>query len=62
MRFTFDPRKSERLRRNPRRGIGFEEARALFLGPYILDIFSTAVPTSPNSLVRLVGLGIGCIR
>ena len=27
MRFSFDPRKSKRLRENPRRGIGFEEAQ-----------------------------------
>jgi uncharacterized DUF497 family protein len=37
MRFTFDPRKSERLRANPRRGIGFEEAREVFSRPYWLD-------------------------
>jgi len=37
MRFTFDPRKSRRLRANPRRGIGFEEAQELFSGPYWLD-------------------------
>ena len=37
MRFTFDPRKSKRLRENPRRGIGFEEARELFSRPYWLD-------------------------
>ena len=37
MRFSFDPRKSKRLRANPRRGIGFEEARELFLRPYWLD-------------------------
>jgi len=37
MRFTFDPRKSKRLRANPRRGIGFEEARKLFSQPYWLD-------------------------
>jgi uncharacterized DUF497 family protein len=37
MRFSFDPRKSERLRANPRRGIGFEEARELFSQPYWLD-------------------------
>lgn len=30
MRFHFDPRKSRRLRENPRRGIGFEEAREIF--------------------------------
>lgn len=37
MRFSFDPRKSKRLRSNPKRGIGFEEAQALFMQPYWLD-------------------------
>jgi uncharacterized DUF497 family protein len=37
MRFTFDPRKSARLKANPKRGIGFEEAQALFSRPYWLD-------------------------
>jgi len=37
MRFHFDARKSERLRRNPRRGIGFEEAQEIFEHPYYLD-------------------------
>ena len=37
MRFSFDPRKSVRLRSNPKRGIGFEEARELFSEPYWLD-------------------------
>ena len=37
MRFSFDARKSVRLRANPRRGIGFEEARELFSRPYWLD-------------------------
>jgi uncharacterized DUF497 family protein len=37
MRFSFDPRKSKRLRANPRRGIGFEEAQELFSRPYWLD-------------------------
>ena len=37
MRFSFDPRKSRRLRANPRRGIGFEQARELFSQPYWLD-------------------------
>jgi uncharacterized DUF497 family protein len=37
MRFAFDSRKSRRLRANPRRGIGFEEARELFSKPYWLD-------------------------
>ncbi len=37
MRFQFDPRKSLRLRRNPKRGIGFEEAQEIFEHPYYLD-------------------------
>jgi uncharacterized DUF497 family protein len=37
MRFDFDERKSERLRANPKRGIGFEEALELFARPYYLD-------------------------
>lgn len=37
MRFSFDPRKSRRLKANPKRGIGFEEARELFSRPYWLD-------------------------
>ena len=37
MRFSFDSRKSQRLRANPRRGIGFEEAEELFSRPYWLD-------------------------
>jgi uncharacterized DUF497 family protein len=37
MRFHFDPRKSRRLRQNPRRGIGFEEAQEIFSHPYYLD-------------------------
>lgn len=37
MRFSFDPRKSQRLKANPRRGIGFEEAQELFSRPYCLD-------------------------
>jgi uncharacterized DUF497 family protein len=37
MRFSFDPRKSRRLRANSRRGIGFEEAQELFSRPYWLD-------------------------
>ncbi len=37
MRFGFDPRKSKRLKANPRRGIGFEEVQELFSKPYWLD-------------------------
>ena len=37
MRFLFDARKSRRLRANPKRGIGFEEAQEIFSHPYYLD-------------------------
>ncbi len=37
MRFRFDARKSEVLRANPKRGIGFEEAQEIFSHPYYLD-------------------------
>jgi uncharacterized DUF497 family protein len=37
MRFSFDPAKSKRLRANPKRGIGFEEAQEVFSQPYWLD-------------------------
>ena len=37
MRFTFDPRKSKLLKENRQRGIGLDEAQALFLQPYRLD-------------------------
>ncbi len=37
MRFHFDERKSKSLRRNPRRGIGFEEAQEVFFHPYYAD-------------------------
>jgi uncharacterized DUF497 family protein len=37
MRFKFDERKSKSLRRNRRRGIGFEEVQEVFNGPYYLD-------------------------
>jgi uncharacterized DUF497 family protein len=37
MRFLFDERKSARLRANPKRGIGFEEAQEIFSHPYYLD-------------------------
>jgi uncharacterized DUF497 family protein len=37
MRFDFDRRKSARLRENPKRGIGFEEAQQIFTQPYYLD-------------------------
>ncbi len=37
MRFHFDERKSKSLRRNPRRGIGFEEVQEVFFHPYYAD-------------------------
>ncbi len=37
MRFKFDVRKSVRLRKNPKRGIGFEEVQDVFLRPYYQD-------------------------
>jgi uncharacterized DUF497 family protein len=37
MRFDFDTRKSGLLRANPKRAIGFEEAREIFSRPYYLD-------------------------
>ena len=37
MRFDCDPEKSKRLKANPERGIGFEEAMALFESEYITD-------------------------
>ncbi len=37
MRFKFSNAKSEALRRNPRRGIGFEEAQEIFAHPYYQD-------------------------
>ncbi len=37
MRFDFDPTKSQKLRSNPQRGIGFEEAQEVFVRPYYQD-------------------------
>ena len=37
MRFKFDKRKSLALRKNPRRGIGFEEAQEVFSRSYFED-------------------------
>ena len=37
MRFDFDVRKSKRLKSNPNRGIGFEQAQEIFEHPYYLD-------------------------
>ena len=37
MRFRFSRVTSEALRRNPKRGIGFEEAQGIFAQPYYQD-------------------------
>ena len=37
MRFHFDERKSRSLRRNPKRGIGFEEVQEIFFHPHYVD-------------------------
>ena len=37
MRFKFSRAKSDALRRNPKRAIGFEEAREIFTHPYYQD-------------------------
>ena len=37
MRVRFSRAKSDRLRENPRRGIGFEEAQEIFSHPYYQD-------------------------
>jgi len=37
MRFDYDVRKSKLLRKNPKRGIGFEEAEEIFSRPFYLD-------------------------
>lgn len=37
MRFKFSKQKSEQLRRNPQRGIGFEEVQEIWTHPYYLD-------------------------
>ena len=37
MRFKFDNKKSEILRNNPKRGIGFEEVKEIWSHPYYED-------------------------
>ena len=37
MRFKFDKAKSEQLRKNPKRKIGFEEIKEIWLHPYYED-------------------------
>ncbi len=38
VRSHFGPAKSERLRKKPKRGIGFEEAQEIFSRPYYLEV------------------------
>jgi uncharacterized DUF497 family protein len=50
MRFRFDAKKSEKLRANPKRGIGFEEAQEIFSHSYYLDQRSDAPEqTAPSA-------------
>ena len=37
MRFKFDPFKSQQLRKNPKRQIGFEEAQEIWQHPHYED-------------------------
>jgi len=37
LRFKFDKNKSEILRKNPKRAIGFEEAKEIWAHPYYVD-------------------------
>ena len=37
MRFRFSKAKSESLKRNPKRGVGFDEAQEVFTRPYYQD-------------------------
>jgi uncharacterized DUF497 family protein len=37
VRFKFDRKKSEQLKRNPKRGIGFIEVQQIWNSPYYLD-------------------------
>jgi len=54
MRFRFDERKSSRLRANPKRGIGFEEAQEVFAHPFYLD----CRPDWPEQY-RAIGWAVG---
>jgi Ribbon-helix-helix protein, copG family len=56
MRFSFDARKSARLRANPKRGIGFEEAQERF--PDLTG--STSALMSRNSIWPLAGWANDC--
>ena len=58
MRIKFDKKKSEQLRNDPRRKIGFEEAQELFDNVFIEDNISTIRING----VQQVGFGENCIR
>jgi uncharacterized DUF497 family protein len=60
MRFDFDAQKSKRLRANPKRGIGFEEAQELFEQPCYLDRAPTCQSQSQSSIGRLAGRDKSC--
>jgi uncharacterized DUF497 family protein len=51
MRFRYDKTKSEKLQKNPNRGIGFEEAQEIFAHPYYLD------KRSAESIARMADHG-----
>ena len=53
VRFQFDSRKSDRLRANPNRGIGFEEVQELFSRPYWMD----QIADNPEQLVAIGWVG-----
>lgn len=56
MRFRFDKQKSQRLRANPKRGIGFEDAVRIWNGPHYVDQRSD-VPEQ----FRAIGWVRGCL-
>jgi len=59
MRFSFDARKSQRLRANPKRGIGFEEGQELFSRPYWLDQRSDSISSLCGDLRKR---RFGCMK
>ena len=64
MRFKFDKAKSDLLRNNPKRGIGFEEAREIWRHPYYEDQRSD-VPEQYRAIGWVNGklyLAQGCIN
>lgn len=49
MRFSFDPQKSKRLKANPKRGIGFEEAQSLFSNDEEGEVLHLVTPWKATS-------------